>query len=65
MKQVARVLGVLDRGPATARDVADETGLPQRTASAVLCKLRKHGFIVSWPLQRDTAGRPCCLFALK
>lgn len=45
MKQIMRVLGELENGPAHAQDIADEIGLSKKAVSAYLSELAKAGLI--------------------
>ncbi len=45
LKQIAAVLQVVTDGPSTSQDVADELGIPRKTACAVLIKLHSDGLL--------------------
>lgn len=45
MTQLARVLAVIEQGPATSSEVALETGLPMRHCSAYLSELHAAGVL--------------------
>ena len=65
MNRKAEILSVLERGPATSRDVADELGIPHKLASAYLGNLRFAGAVrVMQKLATGCKGRPPNLYAI-
>ena len=57
MTQREQVLAVVTAGPATTRDVMDETGLPMKHACAYLRTLWQEGILDRRPLACDAGGR--------
>lgn len=57
MTQLADVLAELDKGPATSRDIADETGLHQKHAAHYLAELTAMGLATRSKVKSREPGK--------
>jgi predicted transcriptional regulator len=65
VKQILQVLAELENGPAHCHDIADETGLSYKAASAYLTELRYAWLIEAVGYARvHNAGRKATIYAL-
>jgi predicted ArsR family transcriptional regulator len=64
-KQITRVLEEMKNGPATSRDISDETGLSVKHTSAYLSELREAGLVeITGLSQTGLRGRPSNVYEL-